>query len=38
MPHFIDNSVLFKRHQIEKGTTIVSQILETSDQPVFITA
>lgn len=38
MSHFIDTSALFKRYQLEKGTALVSQILETSDQPVFISA
>jgi len=38
MPHFIDTSALFKRYQPEKGTALVSQILETSDQSVFISA
>lgn len=38
MPHFIDTSALFKRYQPEEGTALVSQILEASDQPVFISA
>lgn len=38
MPYFIDTSAFFKRYQLEKGTALVSQILETSDQPVFIAA
>ena len=38
MPHFIDTSALFKRYQPEKGTAMVSQILETPDESVFISA
>ena len=38
MSHFVDTSALFKRYQHEKGTALVSQILETSDQPVFISS
>jgi predicted nucleic acid-binding protein len=38
MPHFIDTSALFKRYQSEKGTALVSQILQSSDEPVFISA
>jgi predicted nucleic acid-binding protein len=38
MPHFIDTSALFKRYQPEKGTALVSQILQSSDEPVFISA
>lgn len=38
MPYFVDTSALFKRYQPEKGTTIVSQILEASDEPIFISS
>jgi predicted nucleic acid-binding protein len=38
MPFFIDTSALFKRYQPEKGTTLVSQILQKSDEPVFISS
>ena len=38
MPHFIDTSALFKRYQPEKGTALVSQILQESDEPVFISS
>jgi predicted nucleic acid-binding protein len=38
MPFFIDTSALFKRYQIEKGTAIVSQLLEESDEPIFISS
>ena len=38
MPFFIDTSALFKRYQLEKGTVIVSQLLEESDEPVFISS
>lgn len=34
----MDTSALFKRYQHEEGTALVSQILETPDQPVFISA
>jgi|SRR5208283_1175289 len=36
MSHFIDTSALFKRYQPEKGTALVSQILQTADHPIFI--
>jgi predicted nucleic acid-binding protein len=38
MPFFIDTSALFKRYQLEKGTAIVSQLLEESDEPIFISS
>jgi predicted nucleic acid-binding protein len=38
MPYFVDTSALFKRYQPERGTTIVSQILEASDEPIFISS
>jgi PIN domain nuclease of toxin-antitoxin system len=38
MPFFIDTSALFKRYQLEKGTVIVSQLLEESDEPIFISS
>lgn len=38
MPYFIDTSALFKRYQPEKGTALVSQILQESDEPVFISS
>jgi PIN domain nuclease of toxin-antitoxin system len=38
MPFFIDTSALFKRYQLEKGTAVVSQLLEESDEPIFISS
>ena len=38
MSHFIDTSALFKRYQPEKGTALVSQILQTAVHPIFISA
>jgi len=38
MPFFIDTSALFKRYQLEKGTAIVSQLLEESGEPIFISS
>ena len=38
MPFFIDTSALFKRYQPEKGTTLVSQILEESNQQIYISS
>lgn len=38
MPYFVDTSALFKRYQPEKGTTLVSQILETADELVYISS
>lgn len=38
MPFFIDTSALFKRYQPEKGTILVSQLLEESQQPIFISS
>ncbi len=38
MPFFIDTSALFKRYQLEKGTVIVSHLLEESDEPIFISS
>ncbi|MBI5057563.1 MAG: PIN domain-containing protein [Nitrospirae bacterium] len=38
MPFFIDTSSLFKRYQPEKGSTVVSRILEESKEPVFISS
>ena len=38
MPFFIDTSSLFKRYQQEKGSTVVSRILEESKEPVFISS
>jgi predicted nucleic acid-binding protein len=38
MPFFIDTSSLFKRYQQEKGSTVVSRILEDSKEPVFISS
>lgn len=38
MPFFVDTSALFKRYQPEKGTALVSQVLEESDEPVFISS
>lgn len=38
MPFFIDTSALFKRYQPEKGTALVSRILEESDEPIFISS
>jgi uncharacterized protein with PIN domain len=38
MPYFVDTSALFKRYQPEKGTTLVSQILEEADEPIFISS
>jgi predicted nucleic acid-binding protein len=38
MPYFVDTSALFKRYQPERGTIIVSQILEASDEPIFISS
>jgi predicted nucleic acid-binding protein len=38
MPYFVDTSALFKRYQPEKGTTLVSQILEETDEPIFISS
>ncbi len=38
MPFFIDTSALFKRYQAEKGTALVSRILEESDDPIFISS
>ena len=38
MPYFIDTSALFKRYQPEKGTALVSQILQESEEPVFISS
>jgi predicted nucleic acid-binding protein len=38
MPYFIDTSALFKRYQLEKGTALVSRLLEESDEPVFISS
>ena len=38
MPFFIDTSALFKRYQPEKGTSLVSQILERSGQPVYVSS
>ena len=38
MPYFLDTSALFKRYQPEKGTTLVSQILEEADEPIFISS
>lgn len=38
MPFFVDTSALFKRYQPEKGTALVSRILEESDEPIFISS
>jgi predicted nucleic acid-binding protein len=38
MPYFVDTSALFKRYQPEKGTTLISQILEETDEPIFISS
>jgi len=38
MPYFVDTSALFKRYQPEKGTALVSQILEESNQSVYISS
>ena len=38
MPYFVDTSALFKRYQPEKGTAVVSQILEEADEPIFISS
>jgi len=38
MPYFVDTSALFKRYQMEKGTALVSQILEESNQSVYISS
>lgn len=38
MPFFIDTSALFKRYQLERGTALVSRLLEESDEPVFISS
>lgn len=38
MPFFIDTSSLFKRYQPEKGSTVVSRILEESKEPIFISS
>lgn len=38
MPFFIDTSALFKRYQIEKGTSIVCNILEKRDSDIFISS
>jgi predicted nucleic acid-binding protein len=38
MPFFIDTSALCKRYQIEKGSALVSRLLEESDEPVFISS
>jgi predicted nucleic acid-binding protein len=38
MPYFVDTSALFKRYQPEKGTALVSQILEEADEPIFISS
>ena len=38
MPYFVDTSALFKRYQPEKGTTLVSQILEGADETIFISS
>lgn len=38
MPFFIDTSALFKRYQPEQGTELVCQILEESDQPLYISS
>ncbi len=38
MSYFVDTSALFKRYQPEKGTAVVSGILETSDETIFISS
>lgn len=38
MSFFIDTSALFKRYQPEKGTTLVSRVLEESNEPIFISS
>lgn len=38
MSLFIDTSALFKRYQPEKGTALVLQILEETDQSVYISS
>ncbi|MBI5408755.1 MAG: PIN domain-containing protein [Nitrospirae bacterium] len=38
MPFFIDTSALFKRYQPEKGTVLISKLLEESDQSAFISS
>jgi predicted nucleic acid-binding protein len=38
MSFFVDTSALFKRYQPEKGTAVVSRILEESDEPIFISS
>jgi predicted nucleic acid-binding protein len=38
MPFFVDTSALFKRYQLEKGSALVSQLLEESAEPVFISS
>ncbi|MBI5748501.1 MAG: type II toxin-antitoxin system VapC family toxin [Nitrospinae bacterium] len=38
MPYFIDTSALFKRYQPEQGTDLVCQILEDTNEPVFISS
>jgi predicted nucleic acid-binding protein len=38
MPFFIDTSALFKRYQAEKGTALVSRLLEESGDPIFISS
>ncbi|MEW6162855.1 MAG: type II toxin-antitoxin system VapC family toxin [Nitrospirota bacterium] len=38
MPFFVDTSALFKRYQPEQGTDLVCQILEESNQPLYISS
>jgi predicted nucleic acid-binding protein len=38
MPFFIDTSALFKRYQPEQGTELVCQMLEESNQPLYISS
>lgn len=38
MSYFVDTSALFKRYQPEKGTALVSQILEASGETIFISS
>jgi predicted nucleic acid-binding protein len=38
MSFFIDTSALFKRYQPEQGTELVCQMLEESNQPLYISS